>query len=101
MTEQPSPSDDDRVVRFRPGRPVPRPPGPPPVEDLAKYQGKESDDEYRDRMIVNIAAFAFIVALAAAGWWLAGTMSEMRKKEDCIASGRRDCVPLEYNRQRW
>ena len=52
-------------------------------------------------MIVNLAAFAFIVVLVAAGWWLAGTMAQMRKNEDCAASGRRNCVPIEYNKQRW
>ena len=98
----PSPSDDvGRVVSFRSGRPVARPPDPQPVEDLAKYQGKETKEEYRDRMIVNLAAFAFIAALIGAGWWLAETMAQVRKNEDCAESGRRNCVPLEYNRQRW
>jgi hypothetical protein len=101
MTNQPNSSDDDeRVVSFRSGRPVAKPPAAP-VEDLAKYHGTESEEEYRHRMIVNIAALAFIVALVAAGWWLAGAMVEMRKNEDCVVSGRRDCVPIEYYKQRW
>ncbi len=102
MSDQHSSSGDDgRVVSFRSGRPVTRPPESPAVEDLAKYHGKESKEEYRERMIVNLAAFAFIVVLVAAGWWLAGTMAQMRKNEDCAASGRRNCVPIEYNKQRW
>ncbi len=100
-SDQNSPSDDGaRVVSFRSGRPVARPPEPPVVEGLAKYQGKETKEEYRERMMVNIAAFAFLVVLVGAGWWLAGTMAQMRKNEDCAASGRRNCVPIEFNTQR-
>ncbi len=40
---------------------------PTPVEDLAKYERDESVDDYRHRMIVNVVAFAFIVALIGAG----------------------------------
>jgi hypothetical protein len=99
-SNQQSPSDNDgRVVSFRSGRPIVKPPEPL-VEDLAKYQGKESKEEYRERMTVNVVAFAFIVALVGAGWWLADTMATIRKNEDCVASGRRNCVPIEYNKQR-
>lgn len=96
-----SPSaDEGRVVSFRSGRPVARPPEEPPVEGLAKYQGKETPEEYRDRMIVNIAAFVFLVALVGGGYWLADTMARVRKTEDCAASGRRNCIPIEFNSQR-
>lgn len=96
-----SSSDEDaRVVSFRNGRPVARPPSETPVEDLAKYQGKESPEDYRDRMIVNVAAFLFVAALVGGGLWLADTMARIRKNEDCVASGRRNCVPIEYNRER-
>lgn len=96
-----SSEDDGRVVSFRSGRPVVTVPKPTPVQDLAKFHGKETKEEYRERMIVNIAALAFIAVLIGAGWWLAGTMAQLRKNEDCAASGRRNCVPIEYNRQRW
>ena len=95
---QSSSDDDGRVVSFRGGQPIAKPPEPP-VQDLAKYQGKESTEEYRERMIVNVVAFAFIVALVGAGLWLADTMATLRKNEDCVASGRRNCVPIEVNRQ--
>jgi hypothetical protein len=92
--------DEGRVVSFRSGRPIARPPDEPPVEDLAKYQGKESPEDYRDRMIVNVVAFIFLAALVGGGFWLADTMARMRKNEDCAASGRRNCIPIEYNHQR-
>jgi hypothetical protein len=96
---QSSSDDDGRVVSFRSGRPIVKPPEQP-VQDLAKYQGKESKEEYRERMTVNVVAFAFIVALVGAGWWLADTMATIRKTEDCAASGRRNCIPIEFNKQR-
>jgi hypothetical protein len=96
-----SSADDERVVSFRSGRPLVRPPAAePPVEDLAKYQGKETPEDYRDRMIVNVAAFIFLVALVGGGYWLADTMARIRKNEDCAASGRRNCIPIEFNHQR-
>jgi hypothetical protein len=92
--------DEGRVVSFRSGRPVSRPPAEPPVEDLAKYQGKESPEDYRDRMIVNVAAFVFLVLLVGGGYWLADTMATVRKTEECAASGRRNCIPIEFHNQR-
>ena len=71
-----------------------------PVEGLAKYEGgEEQDDNYRHRMMVNLAAFLFIVALAAAGVWLAIQIVDMRKNQDCLLSGRRNCAPIDVKIQ--
>jgi hypothetical protein len=45
-------------------------------------------------MLANIAAFAFTVALLAIGIWLAMSISDMRKTQDCVAMGRRDCARI-------
>ena len=96
----PSSSDSEhRVVSFRRGRPAPPPPAP--VEDLAKYQRSEGADDYRHRMIVNVLAFLFVVGLIGAGIWLADTMAQMRKNQDCVLSGRSGCTPVEFNKDRW
>jgi hypothetical protein len=50
-------------------------PDPSPVPDLGRYQGRESSDEYRHRMMVNAVAFAFTSLLVVAGVWLAMMMS--------------------------
>jgi hypothetical protein len=74
---------------------------PRPADDLAKYaRGGESDD-YRHRMIVNAAAFLFVAALIGAGLWLAQTMAELRRNQDCVISGRRNCAPIEVNKDRF
>ena len=104
--EQPKPSDDGgRVVPFRSrgartsGGTQQRPqPSSSPDETLAKYEGgEEREDTYRHRMMVNLAAFAFIIVLALAGVWLAMEIIQMRKNQDCILSGRRNCAPIDLN----
>jgi hypothetical protein len=104
ISDQPSSSDrEPRVVRFRRGPAGTHTPvtGPPPVEDLAKYERDEGVDDYRHRMTVNILAFAFVIALIGAGVWLADTMAQMRKNQDCVLSGRSGCTTVEFKRERW
>jgi len=99
---KPFPSEhDSRVVKFRTGSANTRPPAKPPVEDLAKYERGEDSDDYRHRMIVNVAAFLAVAALIGAGIWLADTMATMRKNQDCVLSGRRGCTPVEVTKERW
>lgn len=65
------------------------------VEDLSKYARDDTPDDYRHRMIVNLAGFAFVVALGLIGYWLADTMATMRKNQDCVLTGRRGCAPVD------
>ncbi len=94
---------EHRVLSFRRGpagarRPTP---APPPVDDLAKFARGDDNDDYRHRMIVNVAAFLFVMALIAAGLWLADTLAELRRNQDCVMSGRRNCAPIEVNKDRF
>lgn len=91
-----------RIIHFRPRRSMP--PQIPsarkqgngsPVEDLGKFEHGGEEDDYRHRMIVNTAAFLLAVLLIMAGVWLAMTMADMRKNQDCVLSGRRGCTPVE------
>lgn len=107
-SDKPSlPKRGARVLNFRRGQPVTRLPasGPTPTENvvqgLAKYERGDGPDDYRHRMIVNLAAFVFVMALIGAGLWLADTMARMRKDQDCVLSGRRGCTPVEVIRDRW
>jgi hypothetical protein len=94
----PTPSNDEhRVVAFRRRAGAPRP-LPSPVDDLEKFERDEHNDDYRHRMLVNLAAFAAVLVLMAIGLWLAETMAEMRRNQDCVLSGRRGCTPVDVQR---
>ena len=75
----------------------------PPIGDLDRYaQESDEPDDYRHRMMTNIAGIAVAVALIAAGIWIADTMASMRKNQDCVLSGRRGCTPVDAPLpQRW
>lgn len=106
MTDQrPKAPHDSRVVPFRPppfrtnggARRRAHFPGSS-VEGLEKYEGgEEREGSYRHRMMVNLAALAFTIALALAGVWLAIQIADLRKHQDCVLSGRRDCAPIDVN----
>jgi hypothetical protein len=105
-TQRPITSDSEHVVlKFRP-RTSPQPPGkhkepirsahPAPVaNDLSRYEKqREEPDDFRQRMLANIAAFAFTVALTAIGIWLAMSIADLRKTQDCVLMGRHDCAKI-------
>ena len=108
-TQRPITSDDEhRVLEFRP-RTLARPPGlrrepgwpvqqqdiPPEPNDLSRYErDREEPDDFRHRMLANIAAFAFTVALTAIGIWLAMSIADLRRTQDCVLMGRHDCVRI-------
>jgi hypothetical protein len=89
-------SGKGRVLSFRPRgqlrtRNAPRTNQGEPVEGVEKYAVAEPDN-YRQRMINNGLAFAFVLLLVAAGVWLADAIAEMRRNQDCVLSGRRNCA---------
>jgi hypothetical protein len=108
IPDRPERADNDhQVLPFRPRNVLRRKeqwlhrqqhPGKPaasPVEDLRKYEGEETEDNYRHRMLVNLAALLATIVLALAGVWLAVQLADLRKKQDCVLSGRRNCMPID------
>ena len=108
-TQQPIASDEEhRVLQFRP-RAFPHPSGQrrgpgdriehadirPEPNDLSRYeQDRDEPDDFRHRMLANVAALAFTVALTAVGIWLAMSIADLRKTQDCALMGRRDCARI-------
>jgi hypothetical protein len=116
-TERPIVAEEEhRVIQFRP-RNAPRLPAwqghaqgsapgntavqprhqdtPPEPLDLSRYeQPREEPDDFRHRILANIAAFAFTVALTAIGIWLAMSIQDLRRTQDCVLMGRHDCVRI-------
>ncbi len=89
---------EDRVVKFRPRTYTPSSAVQQSgklAPDLSRYaKGHESPDDYRHRMIANVAAIAFTAALTGAGIWLALTLADLRNAQDCVLMGRRDCAHI-------
>ena len=100
--------EEHRVLQFRPRNPaqpafrlgdaaqqVSREPQKPERLDLSRYERvREEPDDFRQRMLANIAGFAFTVALTAIGIWLALSIADLRRTQDCVLMGRRDCVRI-------
>lgn len=108
-TQQPITSDDEhRVLKFRP-RTLADPPGQRGEPDNGvRHEGgrrqpadlshferdRDEPDDFRHRMLANLAALAFTVALTAIGIWLAMSIADLRKNQDCVLMGRRDCAHI-------
>jgi hypothetical protein len=104
-TQRPIIRDDEHVVlKFRP-RTSAQPPGrhdvPHPTHvlpaaiDLSRYERpRDEPDDFRHRMLANVAALAFTIALTAIGIWLAMSIADLRRTQDCVLMGRRDCARI-------
>ena len=102
------PEEEHRVLQFRPrpGSPLAQPTTQPGIHpalvrrlgvahDLSRYERvPEEVVDYRQRMLANIAAFAFTVALLAIGIWLTMSIAQLRRTQDCVLMGRHDCVQI-------
>jgi hypothetical protein len=110
-TQRPIRSDDEhRVLQFRPRASSPSPArwdelrkqaaqkqkdARPEPYDLSRYeQDRNEPDDFRQRMLANIAGFAFTVALTAIGIWLVVSIADLRRTQDCVLMGRRDCAQI-------
>ena len=107
-TQRPIAAEEEhRVVPFRPrsgpARRVVEGGGPAVPQhrremlqlDLSRYeQPREQPDDFRHRILANIAAIAFTIALTAIGIWLAMSIADLRKTQDCLLTGRRDCARI-------
>jgi len=70
------------------------------ANDLSRYERpRDEGDDFRHRMLANVAALAFTVALTAIGIWLAVSIADLRKTQDCVLMGRRDCARISVTPQ--
>lgn len=68
---------------------------PPPVPDLSKFESPREDaDDFRHRMLMNGLGFGVTVLLIVGGVWIADVMAHIRKDQDCVLSGRKNCAPI-------
>lgn len=97
-SDRAKPTDDgSKIIPFRP-RDAIRPERraqPAAPRDVGQYERGDVEDDYRHRMLMNLAGLAVTIMLATAGAWLAITIADMRKNQDCYLSGRRNCTPID------
>ncbi len=116
LTHEPSEAEGPRhtaqVLQFRPRNRFAEQPAeranlrelfPEPNDDqidhLAQYeQDQEKEDEnvnYPHRMLMNVIAVAVVTVLIGVGVWLADTIADMERDQDCVLQGRQNCAPIE------
>ena len=101
MARKPSsPEATGKVLRFEPRRGDQRPPQqdrslipplPPAGEDAPSEEPRE---DFRHRMKTNAATLLIVAVLIWCGLWLADTLAALRKTQDCVLTGRRNCAPI-------
>ena len=55
----------------------------------------ETPDEVRRRTMQNLASAAVVAALVIGGLWLIVHLRQSLKVEECVESGRRNCVTID------
>ena len=54
-----------------------------------------AEQEARDRRAANIFLLCAAVVVVGIGIWLANAMVTARKADECLATGRRNCAPID------
>jgi hypothetical protein len=67
---------------------------PTPDAEVSAPNPAAEEEDYRHRMWTNLAGFTFAAILAAIGIWLAISIADMRKAQDCVLAGHRNCAPI-------
>lgn len=68
------------------------------LDDLDQYERDREEDEninYPQRMLMNIIAVVIVTLLIGVGVWLADTIANMEREQDCVLQGRQNCAPIE------
>jgi len=91
-----------RVLKFRlrddtaaPQRRQPDNDADEAIDDLAQYEQDDGEIDYRHRMMMNIIAVVIVALLVGVGVWIADTMADIQRIEDCAMQGRQNCAPIE------
>ena len=106
VIERPDPRDAGlfgQILKFeprQPGKPTFAPATSQPVEDdvddFARFEQEQDEPiDYRHRMIMNLIALAILISLVGLGVWIADTISDLQREQDCLMQGRSNCAPIE------
>jgi len=98
MTQRPVSDPENRVVDIRSNRRFQQAHAnsQSPAGNLEQFERNDGEpDDFRHRMVTNALALAFIALLIGGAIWLADSMLTMRKNQDCVLYGKRNCSPIE------
>jgi hypothetical protein len=106
VIERPDPRDAGplgQILKFEPRRPIePTFASAPPqpivndLDDFARFEQEQDEPiDYRHRMIMNLIALAILISLVGFGVWIADTLSDLQREQDCLMQGRSNCAPIE------
>ena len=66
------------------------------LDDFARFEQEQDEPiDYRHRMIMNLIALAILILLVCLGVWIADTISDLQREQDCLMQGRSNCAPIE------
>jgi hypothetical protein len=63
--------------------------------NAAQPPEREDAESARDRRTANIVLVGFIILVVGGGLWMMNAFFNQRAMNDCLAEGRRDCVPID------
>ena len=66
------------------------------MPDEKNPSAKPTDPPEDSRGRANIVALVFIVLLFAAAFWVFKSLQQNNDVQNCIASGRRDCIDIAH-----
>ena len=92
-----------QILKFEPRRPERRSfiadaaqPTDDDNDDFARFEHEPDEPiDYRHRMIMNLIALAILVLLVGLGVWIAHTISDLQREQDCLMQGRSNCAPID------
>jgi hypothetical protein len=91
--DEPPPERTAQILRFeRKKKAEPKAAAQSPLAGLGKFAKTNQPDDFAHRQKTNAAAVLVLMLLVVGGVWLAIKLSELRKSQDCVMAGRRDCA---------
>ena len=65
------------------------------MSDAEREPPRSPEQEARDRRAANIFLLVAGALLVGIGLWLANAMVDARRADECLATGRRNCNPID------
>jgi hypothetical protein len=66
-----------------------------PTGDTREPKPPDDNGDANERRSANIFLAVAAIILIGAGVWLVDAMISVRKADECLAAGRRNCAPLD------